>query len=547
MNSPMLSVVMPVYNAERFVAEAIESILNQTFNDFEFVIINDGSTDHSLEIIRSFKDTRIKLINNFKNIGNYPSRNKGHKLARGKYICVMDADDISLPDRLEVQYTFMEENPQVGIAGSCIKYLNTDQSIFREPDYEIIKVKLLTNNFICHPSIIMRHSLLKEFNLLYDEDFWYAGDYDLMVRASSFFPVVNMNKTLLHYRWSDQQLSSSMNKYKPERKKIVLQQINNFGIISTVEEQDLHLQFIYSIPVANEQVSELLHWLRKLMHANEQIKYYKQEYLNDFFNCLLQKQPIYNDEKIQTVPPLKDKKIDLTDVTFIITIQTQSDAKNLNAVLHFITREFSTNIVILEVDRQSKYKPLDNADHVKYEYIFEENPAYRIAYHRNQLFKKLQTPFVAVWDPNAIASSEQIIDVVNQLRLKQAVMAIPYDGRLYNADKILTDIFINAMEYEALLNNISRMDLTNGYYSDGGAFIVNREQYLMAGGENENTWGWEPECSELIKRMEILELPVYRAKKPLFYLWPKKNTNSKYAIAEEEINNINALLKTCHL
>ena len=108
---------MPVYNGEKYLQEAIESILNQTFKDFEFIIINDGSTDKTLEIIKSFTDPRIKLITQ-ENRGIIYSLNKGITESRGKYIARMDADDISLPERLEKEYRFLEQNPNYGIVGT---------------------------------------------------------------------------------------------------------------------------------------------------------------------------------------------------------------------------------------------------------------------------------------------------------------------------------------------------------------------------------------------------------------------------------------------
>ncbi len=116
--NPKVTVLMPVYNAEKYLKTAIESILKQTFSDFELLIINDGSTDGSEEIIRSFNDKRIRLFNNEQNLGIIKTLNKGLNLAKGEYIIRMDADDISLPDRLELQVKYMEENPGIGISGT---------------------------------------------------------------------------------------------------------------------------------------------------------------------------------------------------------------------------------------------------------------------------------------------------------------------------------------------------------------------------------------------------------------------------------------------
>jgi glycosyltransferase involved in cell wall biosynthesis len=281
---PLISVIMPVFNAEKYLAEAIRNVVDQTFRDFELLIIDDGSTDTSLEIIKSFKDSRIKCVMNTQNKGNYYSRNRGWQIAKGKYIIVMDSDDVCELNRLEVQFVFMEENPSVGLAGTCIRFLGSKQIIFREPFYEILKITLLRNNFICHPSIILRNSFFKKNQLLYDDTFWYAGDYDLCVKASRFFPVVNMNEPLLNYRISQEQLTASMFKYSHEVTKIRISQLENFGIVPTEEEKQTHLNLV------NRNLNDLdkiNQWTDKLLTANSNTKYYNQTYLDDFFKVLV--------------------------------------------------------------------------------------------------------------------------------------------------------------------------------------------------------------------------------------------------------------------
>ena len=117
---PKISVVMPAYNAENYIREAIDSILAQTFRDFEFLIIDDGSTDHTVEIIRSYSDSRIRLYQNERNMGVAATLNRGLDLARGEYIARMDADDISLPERFAKQAAYMDAHPDVAVCGSNI-------------------------------------------------------------------------------------------------------------------------------------------------------------------------------------------------------------------------------------------------------------------------------------------------------------------------------------------------------------------------------------------------------------------------------------------
>ena len=118
---PKISVIMPAYNAEQYISEAIESILGQTFADFEFIIIDDGSSDSTSGIIASYKDSRIRYFRNEKNLGIVGALNRGLALAAGEYIARMDADDISLPERFQTQCAYMEKHPDVGVCGTAIK------------------------------------------------------------------------------------------------------------------------------------------------------------------------------------------------------------------------------------------------------------------------------------------------------------------------------------------------------------------------------------------------------------------------------------------
>ena len=130
MTTPAVSVLMPVYNVEKYIGEAIESILNQTFNDFEFIIIDDASTDNTVSVIEKFSDNRIKLIRNETNIKLAASLNKGLRIAQGKYIARMDGDDISLPHRFQKLYEFLENNPSVDICGSAMRVFGNEETVW---------------------------------------------------------------------------------------------------------------------------------------------------------------------------------------------------------------------------------------------------------------------------------------------------------------------------------------------------------------------------------------------------------------------------------
>jgi glycosyltransferase involved in cell wall biosynthesis len=203
---PKVTVLMPVYNGEKYLREAIDSILNQTFTNFEFLIIDDGSTDKSLKIINSYQDHRIRLVQNFTNKGIAHSLNSGIDIARGEYIARMDCDDISLSERLEKQINYLEKNLEIGILGTpCILFTNIDKNdrLYPVPitDLEIRWTILLSNPF-AHPSIVMRHSILSKNKLKYNTDINanFVEDYELWIRFLQYTKGENLKEPLLKYR-----------------------------------------------------------------------------------------------------------------------------------------------------------------------------------------------------------------------------------------------------------------------------------------------------------------------------------------------------------
>jgi len=203
MNKIKISVVMSVFNSKDFLVEAIESVLSQTFKDFEFIIINDCSTDNSLNIIKEYmkKDKRIVLINNSKNIGLTKSLNKGLGIAKGKYIARMDADDISLFERFEKQYDFLEKNKNIFLVGSgTIEIDNNGRKIrkfYRIKNPFLLRLRLQKKNCIYHPSIIFRNFK----DIKYREKFVYSQDYDFFLLILSINrKVSNLKESLIKYR-----------------------------------------------------------------------------------------------------------------------------------------------------------------------------------------------------------------------------------------------------------------------------------------------------------------------------------------------------------
>jgi glycosyltransferase involved in cell wall biosynthesis len=197
----MISVLLPVYNGEPHLREAIESILNQTYTDFELLIINDGSSDKSETTILSFDDSRIEYIENNENIGLIATLNKGLKLAKGKFIARMDHDDISLPNRFTEQVKFLEDNPDIGICGTWAEEFGLESKIVKPPvcHHEIV-ASLLFQNPLYHPSTMLRKSELSQYNLSYTEGYIQAEDYKLWIDAATHTKLYNLPQVLLRYR-----------------------------------------------------------------------------------------------------------------------------------------------------------------------------------------------------------------------------------------------------------------------------------------------------------------------------------------------------------
>lgn len=204
----LISIVMPIYNAVSFLKQAIDSLLNQSFHDFELIVVDDASTDHSLNILYSYNDPRIIILKNTTNLGNYPSRNRGMALAKGKYICVMDADDIAMPERLEVQFCFLESHPEVLACGSSYRIIGDERIYTGVQDYELIQKALLINNCFLHPSVCFRTNVLEKLGM-YNESYVYASDYDFLCRLALEGPVVNLTDILMLYRWHPEQITQA--------------------------------------------------------------------------------------------------------------------------------------------------------------------------------------------------------------------------------------------------------------------------------------------------------------------------------------------------
>ena len=205
--NPKVSVLTPIYNTNpQYLRECIESVLNQTFKDFEFLILNDSPNNKEIEkIVKEYAkhDKRIKYIKNAKNIGITPSRNKLLKMAKGEYIAIFDHDDISLPERLEKEVEYLDNNPDVGVV-SCNTEWFPKKYITNHPVDNLEIKKALTHvNIVAHTAMMVRKSVLQKYNIEYEEEFSPAEDYMLCLRLVEYTMFHNIPEILLKYRFQE--------------------------------------------------------------------------------------------------------------------------------------------------------------------------------------------------------------------------------------------------------------------------------------------------------------------------------------------------------
>ncbi|MDC5363159.1 glycosyltransferase [Acinetobacter baumannii] len=245
----LVSVVLPAYNAELYLKEAIDSVLSQTCTDFELIVLNDGSIDRTEEIILSYNDSRIVYVKNEQNLGLIGTLNKGINLAKGKYIARMDADDICHPERFEKQINFLENNDDYIICGTAAyrfhSNYNLNNNIFRVPESDgVIRLKMLFNSPFIHPSVMMRNSIIKEKMLSFDIDYKYAEDYKFWSQLLKYGKAYNLQEKLLYYRLTPNSQTVIGNSDLTKRK-LVLGEIQSgymreaYGIILNDNELDL--------------------------------------------------------------------------------------------------------------------------------------------------------------------------------------------------------------------------------------------------------------------------------------------------------------------
>lgn len=647
-----ISVIMAVCNGEINLCRTIDSILKQTFKNFEFIIVTDISTT----IIDSYSyiDTRIRTLKNLTHEGVYSSLNKGLNISEGKYICFIDTNSISYPERFQIQYEYMETHNEVIAIGTDFDYLGVEEKRDLPKSHVQLMISLLNNNNCLHSSMMIRSDIVKMLGG-YDEKYTICADYELITRLALRGGVENIPKVLMGYYPHDHHVSQMLN---DKRRKLMNEVRRNYQIAFVNKFSNKVFDFLDEFCFNNYQLGKIIalytyskntgesiyerlagQLLDKLLDqrsssdqenglgglgcgliyllrngfvdgAEDEVLsdldslsirfshtwssdniynlftwiYYSTLRIESDDSCVLEPNKItliqFLDRLIELDKPLDDfsdvlKKIDTLKifperikclmnrdfksrktvsldkihdrgVTFIIPFRIDSfDRKrNLDIILSHLSKRECTKILLLEADSISKYKVSSNFNNVEYCFVKDDNPIFYRTKYLNILLRKTETTVVGIWDTDVIISENQINQAIWDIIENKFIISFPYDGNFYFLSQIDSIIFRHNPSMEYLKNKKTDQDLVIPH-SFGGAFFVNKNIYLEAGGENEHFYGWGMEDRERVKRIEILGYSISRVKGPLYHLYHKRYENSRFYNRTLQSQSEHEFIKIC--
>ncbi len=284
LDNPKVTVFIPAYNREKYIGDAIESILAQTFTNFEILLIDDGSKDRTIEIMRSYQDPRVRIIRNEHNLGIPKTRNKGIEQARGEFIAMLDSDDRAFPTRLEKQVSFLDAHHDYAQVGSWCRMMDEQgrplKRIKRQPILpEDVDIQLLFRCSLSNRSIMARTKILREYG--YRNDYPRCQDYDLHVRLAQQYKLGNLPECLVYGRIHADQITSQTAELGDEKKRAIIRhQLNVLGMPYTEKDLGPHLTLSRmrksQFTPDDDYLQWAENWLRKLQEANRQTHRYSQ-------------------------------------------------------------------------------------------------------------------------------------------------------------------------------------------------------------------------------------------------------------------------------
>ena len=267
---------MSTYNEEKYIETSLKSLLNQTFKEFEIIIVDDASTDNTKQLIQNLQDERIRLICNEENQGLTKNLNKALKYVTGKYIARMDGDDIAFPTRFEKQVQYMEKHPETMLVSCYTKSFGDSDLVFALPDdSEVLKVRMLVRPVYAHPGFMMRRELI-EAGYQYNEEYRTAQDYEFASRVAEKYKMGLVPEVLLLYRVHKKQISAKAgNQQFDNADKIRKRQLERLGVQLSETEwknyQDLVKESKVDCLESFDKVYELI---QKMLRSNEMTRIY---------------------------------------------------------------------------------------------------------------------------------------------------------------------------------------------------------------------------------------------------------------------------------
>lgn len=272
----MVSIITSVYNEEKYIDEMINSVLEQTYDKWELIIIDDASTDLTYERIVAYDDPRIIIYRNDKNQGLTYNLNMALKFSKGDYIFRIDGDDIMMPDRLEKQIDYMENNPDVGLLGGWAETIGKKNTIMRnKTSLECVKIDLLYDAAMIHPSFCMRKSTIDKFGLKYDEKYRYAQDYALEFEFSKHSIIVNAPMVVIKYRTHNEQISVKRRTLQQECANEIRKSVLAYlGVVFDEKDNRLWLDFCNGKKISKGDLMVLRILLNTILESNKNVGFF---------------------------------------------------------------------------------------------------------------------------------------------------------------------------------------------------------------------------------------------------------------------------------
>ena len=475
---PLITVLLPTYNSENYIAETLWSVFDQSCQDFEVLIINEaGSSNETIEVIQLFEDNRIRLVQNKTRLGLAESLNEGIRIAKGKYIARIDADDLATEDRFEIQKNFLDSHEEYGLCGSRQHHFGVDTDFVHEvvEKHDDIKAALIYGCEICHSTIMIRKDYFLKNNLFYDNT-KKAEDYELWTRAIHKFKFHNINKILGEYRVGADNITK--NKFNALSAESALIAANNISKYLNVPVSEAHLEYLTGWENRFDQVEEKERQkalkeeetlLREMAKNNVIYKNYKDSSLllaiNRRWRWVLGKYAYGHDlEEVLSIDDLF-KKYPSTESSRehepISNTKAFSLKECIKCVLKFFYTPFRHGITyklrrqLWDLDghlKDSKAEILDHINSVKYDilnhirdseirlkqynYILSEKNS-DIDYSLRKLEERFESIKVFIDSQNT--SLREILD--NRIYKAETNLSQTFDSRIYDAEKNLSQTF----------------------------------------------------------------------------------------------------------